>query len=150
MKKRDFLSLRDLSLSEHRQLFVRAAELKKLRAQRIPVHSLDGRTLVCIFEKASTRTRLSFEAGMGQLGGQAITLPVAAMERAILLKVYATRSNSYPALISIRPDKSPRPIRWSPSSKSSKGRRILLTMERPSTPNRIPIPTPMTKTRVPI
>lgn len=75
MTKRDFLRLSDVSLDEHRWMVRRAVELKALRRERKVVTSLAGRTLVLIFEKASTRTRLSFEAAMGQLGGQAITLP---------------------------------------------------------------------------
>ncbi len=73
--KRDFLKLSDLSPAEHRALFARAHALKALRAQRQVVRTLEGRTLALIFEKASTRTRLSFEAAMFQLGGAAITLP---------------------------------------------------------------------------
>ncbi len=71
---RHFLRLADLTLQEHRTLFARAAELKALRKARTPVSTLAGRTLVCIFEKASTRTRVSFEAGMQQLGGNTVTL----------------------------------------------------------------------------
>jgi ornithine carbamoyltransferase len=70
--KRDFLKLADLTLAEHRVLFLRAAELKKKPRQR----TLEGRSLLLLFEKASTRTRISFEAAIGQLGGHAITLPM--------------------------------------------------------------------------
>lgn len=74
MKKRDFLKLSDLSAAELERLMVRTAELKaEWRARRIN-ERLKGRTLVCIFEKASTRTRLSFEAAMAQMGGTAITM----------------------------------------------------------------------------
>jgi len=69
--KRDFLQLEDLSLDEHRALFRRARELKARPRQR----TLEGRSLLLLFEKASTRTRISFEAAIGQLGGHAITLP---------------------------------------------------------------------------
>ncbi|MFZ5468613.1 MAG: ornithine carbamoyltransferase [Myxococcota bacterium] len=72
---RHFLTLSDLSLAEHRSLFLRAHELKRRWKERLVESSLGGRTLVLIFEKASTRTRLSFEAAMFQLGGHAITLP---------------------------------------------------------------------------
>ena len=75
MKKRDFLRLSDLTLAEHHRLLTRAHGLKAGRKRGQVERTLEGRTLVLIFEKASTRTRLSFEAAMGQLGGQAITLP---------------------------------------------------------------------------
>jgi ornithine carbamoyltransferase len=72
---RHFLRLSDLSLEEHQHLFARAFELKRRWHERILDNTLAGRTLVLVFEKASTRTRLSFEAAMFQLGGHAITLP---------------------------------------------------------------------------
>jgi ornithine carbamoyltransferase len=72
---RHFLRLSDLSAAEHRALFDRAHALKAARQAHQPVKTLDGRTLVLVFEKASTRTRLSFEAAMFQLGGSAVTLP---------------------------------------------------------------------------
>ncbi len=74
--KRDFLTLSDLSKDELSALLHRTAVLKEARSQRRVVSTLAGRTLVLIFEKASTRTRLSFEAAMQQLGGHAITLPI--------------------------------------------------------------------------
>jgi len=74
--KRDFLTLMDLSPAEYRWLLDRAKELKAKRQKRERVTTLQGRTLGLIFEKASTRTRMSFEAAMAQLGGHAITLPM--------------------------------------------------------------------------
>jgi ornithine carbamoyltransferase len=74
--KRDFLTLGDLNADEHRALMYRTKALKEARKQKRVLHILDGRTLVCIFEKASTRTRLSFEAAMAQLGGHSIVLPI--------------------------------------------------------------------------
>ena len=74
--KRDFLRLPDLSPDEHRALFRRAHELKAKRRLHEPVKTLDGRSLLLLFEKASTRTRISFEAAIAQLGGNAITLPM--------------------------------------------------------------------------
>ena len=69
--KRDFLSLRDLSATELRGLLVRARELKS----GTPTGSaLSGRSLAMIFRKSSTRTRVSFEVGMAQLGGHAVFL----------------------------------------------------------------------------
>ena len=68
--KRDFLTLRDLSLKEIEILLKRAAELKSGKdAQKCP---LIGKSIGLLFEKASTRTRVSFEAGIYQLGAQAI------------------------------------------------------------------------------
>jgi ornithine carbamoyltransferase len=74
--KRDFLSLSAFSAEEHAALFRRAHELKEARRRGEVVRTLDGRTLLLLFEKHSTRTRLSFEAAIGQLGGTAITLPM--------------------------------------------------------------------------
>ena len=73
--KRDFLRLSDLTREEHRALFRRARELKEKRRRHEEVRTLAGRSLLMLFEKASTRTRISFEAAIGQLGGQAISLP---------------------------------------------------------------------------
>ena len=71
---RHFLSLLDLSAEELRELIERASELKTaLHAGRHQA-TLKGRTLAMIYEKSSTRTRVSFEAGMTQLGGHALFL----------------------------------------------------------------------------
>lgn len=72
--KRDFLSLWDLSAAEVRELLGRAAELKRLRGHPQAPRPLSGKVLGMIFEKASTRTRVSFEVGMLELGGHAIYL----------------------------------------------------------------------------
>ncbi len=71
---RHFLTLNDLSMPELRQLLQRAIELKRLRADGIEYLPLRHRTLAMVFEKSSTRTRVSFEAGMTQLGGHALFL----------------------------------------------------------------------------
>jgi ornithine carbamoyltransferase len=74
--KRDYLRLSDFTDSEYAALFKRAAELKAARASGQIVRTLTAKTLLLLFEKNSTRTRLSFEAAIGQLGGTAITLPM--------------------------------------------------------------------------
>ena len=71
---RHFLTLSDLSASEYRALLRRAAELKSDWKSRRMRASYPGRTLAMIFEKSSTRTRVSFETAMVHLGGHAIFL----------------------------------------------------------------------------
>ncbi|MBB6523527.1 ornithine carbamoyltransferase [Pseudoteredinibacter isoporae] len=74
MKPRHFLTLLDLSPAELKQVIERAVELKALRKQEAAEETLPGKVLGMIFEKSSTRTRVSFEAGMSQLGGSALFL----------------------------------------------------------------------------
>ncbi|MGD9889594.1 MAG: ornithine carbamoyltransferase [Halothiobacillaceae bacterium] len=74
MNVRHFLTLDDLTQDELRTVLRRARHLKEERARSEPVLTLQNRVLGMIFEKASTRTRVSFEAGMAQLGGHAIFL----------------------------------------------------------------------------
>lgn len=71
---RHFLTLNDLTRDEAKQIIARANELKALQRASTLHESLRGRVLGMIFEKSSTRTRVSFEAGMYQLGGSAIFL----------------------------------------------------------------------------
>jgi ornithine carbamoyltransferase len=71
---RHFLQFNDLSAAECAYLFERAALIKKKFKAYEKHHSLVDRTLAMIFEKASTRTRVSFEAGMYQLGGSVVHL----------------------------------------------------------------------------
>ncbi|HEU4622161.1 MAG TPA: ornithine carbamoyltransferase [Burkholderiaceae bacterium] len=71
---RHFLQFRDCSRAEHEYIFERAKIIKAKFKRFETYYPLADRTLVMIFEKASTRTRLSFEAGMHQLGGAAIYL----------------------------------------------------------------------------
>jgi ornithine carbamoyltransferase len=73
-KKRDFLSLFDISAAEFCLLIRRAEELRRLRARRQPHATRPGRMLALIFEKASTRTRVSFEVAIEELGGHAVVL----------------------------------------------------------------------------
>ena len=69
-----FLQFKDLSRDELEYLFERTRIIKQKYKAYQQYWPLTDRTLVMIFEKASTRTRLSFEAGMQQLGGSAIYL----------------------------------------------------------------------------
>lgn len=72
--KRDFLTLTDLSADELRGVIDRAGALKAARLRGAPTPSLQGKILGMIFEKASTRTRVSFEVGAFELGGHAVYL----------------------------------------------------------------------------
>jgi ornithine carbamoyltransferase len=74
MTVRHFLQFKDFSRAEFEYLFARARVIKDKFKAYATHHPLFDRTLVMIFEKASTRTRLSFEAGMQQMGGSAIYL----------------------------------------------------------------------------
>jgi ornithine carbamoyltransferase len=71
---RHFLQFKDFSCAEFEYIFERARIIKQQFKGYQKYWPLQDRTLVMIFEKASTRTRLSFEAGMQQLGGSAIYL----------------------------------------------------------------------------
>ena len=68
------LKLLDLSGEEIIQILDLADKLKREQKQGIPHHHLKGKSLGMIFQKSSTRTRVSFEVGMYQLGGQALFL----------------------------------------------------------------------------
>ena len=76
LRGRDLVSAADLSADEIRRLFARAAELKAEYAahRRHAAPPLERRTLAMLFQKPSLRTRVTFEAGMTQLGGHAIYL----------------------------------------------------------------------------
>ena len=69
-----YLQFNDLTADEYTYLFERAALIKKKFKAYEKHHPLVDRTLAMIFEKASTRTRVSFEAGMYQLGGSVVHL----------------------------------------------------------------------------
>ncbi|MCU7924211.1 MAG: ornithine carbamoyltransferase [Candidatus Thiodiazotropha sp. (ex Dulcina madagascariensis)] len=74
MMTRHFLSLLDLSRDELYGIIRRATELKRMH-HRGDIHTpLKGKSLGMVFEKSSTRTRVSFEVGMSQLGGHAVFL----------------------------------------------------------------------------
>ena len=70
--KRDFLSFKDWSRDDLDSILKRAIELKDMQRKGVVYHPLTGKALAMIFEKSSTRTRVSFEVGMFQLGGHAI------------------------------------------------------------------------------
>ncbi|MFW6011716.1 MAG: ornithine carbamoyltransferase, partial [Desulfosalsimonas sp.] len=70
--KKDLLTLADLEAADFDLFFSRALDLKKRRKQGISDRSLTGRTVGLIFEKASTRTRISFQAAAAQLGGTSL------------------------------------------------------------------------------
>lgn len=74
MASRHFLTLSDLDAGELKALIQRAIELKTLHREGRDPKPLQGKILGMVFEKSSTRTRVSFEAGMAQLGGQSIFL----------------------------------------------------------------------------
>lgn len=74
LKGKDFLTLADYSSKEILYLLEQAKEMKQMRKEGEPHAYLNGKVLGMIFEKPSTRTRVSFEVGMIQLGGQAIFL----------------------------------------------------------------------------
>jgi len=74
MKLRHFLQFKDLSRAEHEHVFARTKWIKAKFKSYKRYWPLEDRTLAMIFEKPSTRTRMSFEAGMHQLGGAAIYL----------------------------------------------------------------------------
>lgn len=69
-----YLQFKDLRAEEYAYLFARAAEIKKRFKHYEKYQPLADRTLAMIFEKASTRTRVSFEAGMYQMGGSVVHL----------------------------------------------------------------------------
>ncbi|MES3516570.1 MAG: ornithine carbamoyltransferase [Natronomonas sp.] len=70
----NFLDIDDLSEAEIEEVLTRATDLKERHARGKTSDHLDGRSLGMIFEKPSTRTRVSFETGMTQLGGHAVFL----------------------------------------------------------------------------
>jgi len=78
--KRDFLTLADRTEAEYRALFDRAHVLKASRKRKEVVTTLAGRHLILVFEKASTRTYLSFEAAMYQLGGTVTKITAASSQ----------------------------------------------------------------------
>src|SRR5213592_1154190 len=74
MPTKHFLQLKDFSRADFEYLFERTRWIKDRFKRYEAYQPLRDRTLAMVFEKASTRTRVSFEAGMNQLGGIAINL----------------------------------------------------------------------------
>lgn len=74
MKGKDLLSIHDLSPEEVHQILHLAKKLKAKQKRGEEHHLLKGKTLGMIFQKSSTRTRVSFEVGMWQLGGMGMFL----------------------------------------------------------------------------
>jgi ornithine carbamoyltransferase len=72
--KKDFLSLYDLERSDFDAVFEKADKVKKMLKAGVSHTPLSGKTLGMIFDKSSTRTRISFEVGIYQLGGMALFL----------------------------------------------------------------------------
>lgn len=72
--KKDLLSLLDISEEELQKILAEAKHLKKMKSAGTPHELLTRKALAMIFEKPSTRTRLSFEVGMHDLGGHALYL----------------------------------------------------------------------------
>jgi ornithine carbamoyltransferase len=72
--KKDLVTIYDLTTAEIEAILQKAAGLKEMLRKGKPYQPLAGKTLAMIFEKPSTRTRVSFETGMFQLGGHALSL----------------------------------------------------------------------------
>ena len=72
--KRDFLTGEELGAFELARLLDRAAELKAGRRERVGADALAGRAVALVFEKPSTRTRISFEVGIAELGAHPVVL----------------------------------------------------------------------------
>jgi ornithine carbamoyltransferase len=74
LKKRDFLTGEELGAFELGKLLDRAAALKAGRRERLGAEALAGRSIALVFEKPSTRTRISFEVGVAELGATPVVL----------------------------------------------------------------------------
>ncbi len=80
--RRCFLDIADFSLDELRGVLDLATDIKRRRRKGRPAldKPLEGRTLAMIFDKPSTRTRVSFDVGMRELGGETLMLTGAEMQ----------------------------------------------------------------------
>ena len=104
LKGRDFTRVADWSGSELERVLDLADKLKEQQKQREQHHLLPGRTLGMIFQKPSTRTRVSFEVGIAQLGGTGLYLSAGDLQlgRGETLKDTATVLSRYLDAIMIR------------------------------------------------
>jgi ornithine carbamoyltransferase len=82
LKGRDFIDLADFQRQELRTILDTANDLKRKQKRGKPHELLKGKSLAMIFMKSSTRTRVSFEVGMAQLGGHALYLEQSGMQLA--------------------------------------------------------------------
>ncbi|MEK7133694.1 MAG: ornithine carbamoyltransferase [Patescibacteria group bacterium] len=80
---RHLISLKEQSADDIREILTLAERIKKMYKKGIPTPHLSGKTLLMFFQKGSTRTRISFEAGMTELGGHAIYLDAAKTQFAL-------------------------------------------------------------------
>lgn len=80
LRGRDFLTVHDFNKEELSEILQFALQLKQEKKAGLEHHLLSGKTLGMIFQKASTRTRVSFEVGMYQLGGYALFLSAADLQ----------------------------------------------------------------------
>ncbi|MFA5267116.1 MAG: ornithine carbamoyltransferase [Methanoregula sp.] len=102
--KKDFISILDISKDELAGILAEAEKLKQQKKTGIPHAHLDGKTLAMIFEKSSTRTHISFEVGMNELGGHALFLNARDMQiwRGEEIRDTARAASRYVSAIMIR------------------------------------------------
>ncbi|MEE9554403.1 MAG: ornithine carbamoyltransferase [candidate division Zixibacteria bacterium] len=100
--KRDFLAITDFNESEIRETLKLAEELKKKKGQTLDV--LNGKSVACIFHKASLRTRISFEVGIYELGGNSLYITEKEIELGVRESIHdvAKVLSRYVAMIEIR------------------------------------------------
>jgi ornithine carbamoyltransferase len=102
--KKDFISILDISRTELDGIITEAEKLKRQKKAGVPHALLAGKTLAMIFEKASTRTHISFEVGMNELGGHALFLNARDMQiwRGEEIRDTARAASRYVSAIMIR------------------------------------------------
>jgi ornithine carbamoyltransferase len=102
--KKDFISILDISRDELAGILAEAEKLKRQKKAGVPHALLDGKTLAMIFEKSSTRTHISFEVGMNELGGHALFLNARDMQiwRGEEIRDTARAASRYVSAIMIR------------------------------------------------